>query len=204
SRRGGILDVYAPDAEAPYRLEFLGDEIDSLRQFSPDTQRSLGELTAIEITAPGHGPAVLQARGHLCDYLPPMSWTMLVEPGDLEEQGKFYLERVPDGTGLFAIPGVFQQLTQFPSIHVTALPTSSVDATCHLRVESVDRFSGEVTKVKDELDSAAASDLVVIACHNDAEKKRLGDVLASGQLAQQGRLRLVVGHVQSGFRLVLT
>src|SRR5438874_33703 len=57
SRRGGILDVYASDAEAPYRLELMGDEIDSIRQFSPDTQRSLGELTAIEITAPSHGPA---------------------------------------------------------------------------------------------------------------------------------------------------
>jgi transcription-repair coupling factor (superfamily II helicase) len=203
SRRGGILDVYSADAEAPYRLEFLGDEIDSLRQFSPDTQRSLGDLTAIEITAPAHGTMTREARGHVADYLPPGSWTMLVEPGELEEQGRFYLERVPDVTGLFSIAGVFQQLTGFPSIHVTALPSSSMEATCHLRVESVERFSGDVTKVKDELDSAAARDLVMIACHNDAEKKRLGDVLAAGQLAQSGRLRLVVGHVTSGFRLVL-
>ena len=141
-------------------------------------------------------------RGHLADYLPQSSWTLLVEPGDLREQGKFYLERVADLTGLFSIPSVFQQLTRFPSIHVTALPSSSVEATCHLRVESVERFSGDVTKVKDELDSAAATDLVFIACHNEAEKKRLGEVLASGRLAQEGRLRLVVGHVTSGFRLV--
>src|SRR5205085_8551555 len=117
------------DAEAAYQREFVGDEIDSSRQFSPDAQRSLGELTAIEITAPSHGSAALEARGHLCDYLPPLSWTMLVEPGDLEEQGKFYLERVPDITGLFAVSGVFQQLTQLPSIHVTALPSSSMEAT---------------------------------------------------------------------------
>ena len=42
SRRGGILDIFSPDAEAPYRFEFFGDEIDSIRQFSPLTQRSLG------------------------------------------------------------------------------------------------------------------------------------------------------------------
>lgn len=203
SRRGGILDVYAPDAEAPYRLEFLGDEIDSIRQFSPDTQRSLGDLTAVDITAPTQGPLTAELHGHLADYLPRGSWTLLVEPGDLQEQGKIYLERVADITGLFSIPGVLQQLTQFPSIHVTALPSSSMEATCHLRVESVERFSGDVTKVKDELDSAAAADLVLVACHNEAEKKRLGDVLAAGQLAQSGRLRLVVGHVHSGFRLVL-
>ncbi len=40
SRRGGILDIYPPHAIAPYRLEFFGDEIDSLRQFDPATQRS--------------------------------------------------------------------------------------------------------------------------------------------------------------------
>src|SRR5205823_14188749 len=120
----------------------------------------------------------------------------------LQEQGKFYLGRVADVTGLFSIPGVFQQLTRFASIHVTALPSSSVEATCHLRVESVERFSGDVTKVKDELDSAAAGDLVLVACHNEAEKKRLGDVLAAGQLAQSERLRLVIGQVHAGFRFL--
>jgi transcription-repair coupling factor (superfamily II helicase) len=204
SRRGGIVDVYSADAEAPYRLEFVGDQIESIRQFSPDTQRSLGELSSIQITAPSHGASAAAADGHLCDYLPSATWIVLVEPGDLEEQGKFYLERVPDITGLFSVAGVFQQLTRLPSIYVTALPTSSVEATCHLRVESVERFSGDVTKVKDELDSAAAGDLVLIACHNEAEKKRLGDVLAFGKLAEAGHLRLVIGHVQSGFRLVLS
>ncbi len=78
-----------------------------------------------------------------------------------------------------------------------------MEATCHLRAESVERFSGDVTKVKDELDATAATDLVLIACHNEAEKKRLGDVLAGGQFAAAGRLHLVVGHVHAGFRLVL-
>src|SRR6185369_4149608 len=53
SQRGGILDVFSPDAESPYRLEFFGNEIESIRQFSPETQRSLGEVQAVEITAQG-------------------------------------------------------------------------------------------------------------------------------------------------------
>src|SRR5262249_20312893 len=44
SRRGGLLDVYAPDADSPYRIEFFGDEIESIRQFAPHTQRSLGTV----------------------------------------------------------------------------------------------------------------------------------------------------------------
>src|SRR5205823_12376348 len=86
SRRGGILDVYSPDAEAPYRIEFLGDQIESIRQFAPETQRSLGDLQAVEVTAQGHGIRADGWHGHLCDYLPTQAWTMLVETADLEEQ----------------------------------------------------------------------------------------------------------------------
>src|SRR6202522_3078082 len=38
--RGGILDVYSPEAERPLRIEFFGDEADSIRKFDPASQRS--------------------------------------------------------------------------------------------------------------------------------------------------------------------
>jgi transcription-repair coupling factor (superfamily II helicase) len=38
--RGGILDVYGPEMERPVRIDFFGDEIESMRRFDPDTQRS--------------------------------------------------------------------------------------------------------------------------------------------------------------------
>ncbi len=41
--RGGILDVFPPAAEHPYRVEFFGDEIDRIRAFSVADQRSLPE-----------------------------------------------------------------------------------------------------------------------------------------------------------------
>jgi transcription-repair coupling factor (superfamily II helicase) len=213
SRRGGIFDVFSPDAEAPYRLEFFGDEIESIRQFSQQTQRSLGDSKAVEITGAGverpfaesngnGSPLRVAHSGHLCDYLPNDAWTILVEPDDLNEQGKHYLERVADPTGLFSVQGVFGQLLRFPSIQISALPAPTVEAACHLRIESVERFSGNVSKLAEELDGAAAGDRVLIACHNDAECKRLTQVLAAGQLAQSDRLRLVTGHVRAGFRMV--
>ena len=50
--KGGILDVFSPSAEMPYRIEFFDDEIDSIRTFNPDTQRSLVNHKKINI-----GPA---------------------------------------------------------------------------------------------------------------------------------------------------
>jgi transcription-repair coupling factor (superfamily II helicase) len=38
--RGGILDVYSPEADRPLRLELFGDEVESIRKFDPGTQRS--------------------------------------------------------------------------------------------------------------------------------------------------------------------
>jgi transcription-repair coupling factor (superfamily II helicase) len=42
--RGGILDVYSPEMDRPVRIEFFGDEIESIRRFDPDTQRSASTL----------------------------------------------------------------------------------------------------------------------------------------------------------------
>lgn len=50
SRRGGILDVYSRANQYPIRIEFFGDEIESLRTFDPATQRSLENVESVDIT----------------------------------------------------------------------------------------------------------------------------------------------------------
>jgi len=42
--RGGILDVYSPEMDRPVRIEFFGDEVESIRRFDPETQRSASTL----------------------------------------------------------------------------------------------------------------------------------------------------------------
>ncbi len=51
SRRGGIIDVFPPQAEAPVRIELVGREIESLRRFDPETQRSVGPTESVELGA---------------------------------------------------------------------------------------------------------------------------------------------------------
>jgi transcription-repair coupling factor (superfamily II helicase) len=50
SRRGGILDIWPPSEPFPARLEFFGDELDTLRYFDPTTQRTVRALETIEVT----------------------------------------------------------------------------------------------------------------------------------------------------------
>jgi len=46
SLRGGILDVFSPEARCPVRIELFGDEVESIREFDANTQRSVGPLGA--------------------------------------------------------------------------------------------------------------------------------------------------------------
>ncbi|MDE3231451.1 MAG: hypothetical protein KGO05_16350, partial [Chloroflexota bacterium] len=50
THRGGIVDVFSPAMERPVRVEFFGDEIESIRTFDPETQRSLNPVPAAALT----------------------------------------------------------------------------------------------------------------------------------------------------------
>ena len=47
--RGGVLDVFTPTGGQPVRIEFFGDEIERMRSFDPQTQRTLREVAAVDI-----------------------------------------------------------------------------------------------------------------------------------------------------------
>ncbi len=54
--RGGILDVWSATADAPSRLDFFGDQIESLRSFDLASQRSTGDLATLQIVPWGEIP----------------------------------------------------------------------------------------------------------------------------------------------------
>lgn len=47
--RGGIIDIFPSGSPLPYRIELFGDEIDSIRAFDPETQRSLDKVERVEL-----------------------------------------------------------------------------------------------------------------------------------------------------------
>jgi transcription-repair coupling factor (superfamily II helicase) len=62
--RGGIMDVYSPEMERPVRIDFFGDEIESMRRFDPETQRSssaVDEVLLLPLTETPETEATLGA-----------------------------------------------------------------------------------------------------------------------------------------------
>lgn len=202
SLRGGILDIFPPDATEPVRVELFGDDVESIRPFDPETQRSSGKEDSVTVTALPHLDGNLEKLGHLADFLPEDAWVALISPPDLKFEGAQYLSRVEDRRGLYSIEATFAKLLKKPSVSIATFSADSLDSTCHLRVESVERFSGELTKVKAELDSAAGVDRVLIACHNAGEVERLKEVFVDTEISRAGRLSLTLGRIRSGFRMI--
>jgi transcription-repair coupling factor (superfamily II helicase) len=126
SRRGGILDIWPPSEDLPARLDFFGDELDTLRTFDPGTQRKVRSLEKLLVSParealPGYAanleinpedlnefylPLIHPAMASMLDYLPQQAM-ILVEDLDLlrasiseieEEAVKMRRESITEGT----------------------------------------------------------------------------------------------------------
>src|SRR6266404_1822810 len=74
--RGGIVDLYSWQAPLPVRLEFFGDNVESLREFDIDTQTSVRDLHKIDILL----GAANDQSGFVRDYIGKDDLTIEIEP----------------------------------------------------------------------------------------------------------------------------
>ncbi len=112
--RGGIVDVYSFSHDNPYRLDFFGDEVDSIREFDIETQLSEQRLEAIDIV----GDSTLEQGGDLtsfAQYLP----SFVVWASDDWSMVRFRLDS--------AIGGVSGNGWQFDGSTLEMRDTSSFD-----------------------------------------------------------------------------
>ncbi len=70
AQRGGILDVFSYSNDLPYRLEFFGDEIESIRVFDPDSQLSKEKLTFISLIPNVQTRLVQEVRESFLNFIP--------------------------------------------------------------------------------------------------------------------------------------
>jgi len=83
SVRGGIVDVFASSSEKPARIELLGNEIVSLREFDPQAQSSIKQIETLLIPSAKEYP--LDTCSNLLNYLPQESLIFLQEPSNIED-----------------------------------------------------------------------------------------------------------------------
>ncbi|MFO7904396.1 MAG: transcription-repair coupling factor [Pirellulaceae bacterium] len=199
SVRGGILDLFAADWDQPVRIELFGDEIESIRRFDVATQRSTETLERIEMTVvrperEGDTP--------FTDHVPPSSWFVLVDLPRVEAEAQRYYSQLESPERCLDPRQVHRGLMQFPLASVAAFTQSPAGPVCRLPLESIERLSGDIDKVRGELDRIGDEHQVYLLAHTEAERQRLGEIFAPIRLMQEGRLHLLVGRLSRGFRFV--
>ena len=205
--RGGILDVFPPTASSPYRLEFFGDELESVRSFDPASQRSDETRDRVTIAfvptrAAEGGPVSPQATTNLMDYLPPDAWIVWQDPLEIAEVGRSFLARLAGPTGVYTFEAVVQQARAFRRLDLSSFTTSGVSDAFGLRTESLPAFSGHAEVVREELGELASAGTVILFSDKEAERDRIAEIVSAMGSEAQGRIRLGIGRLAAGFRLV--
>ncbi|OGN97194.1 MAG: transcription-repair coupling factor [Chloroflexi bacterium RBG_13_51_36] len=88
SKRGGIIDVFPPCNQLPVRVEFLGNQIESMRYFEPENQRSTSPVSSLTVTPAREFVSMTDgcevASGSVLDYLDRDALLVLDDPRGIE------------------------------------------------------------------------------------------------------------------------
>jgi transcription-repair coupling factor (superfamily II helicase) len=108
SIRGGILDVFSFAHDHPFRVEFFGEEVESIRSFDPATQLSVDKMDRITILPDMSERLEVESRESFLSFLPPGAMIWVDDLTGLQELADLYTEKLQklldtDTAGIFPI-----------------------------------------------------------------------------------------------------
>jgi transcription-repair coupling factor (superfamily II helicase) len=208
SWRGGIVDVWPLSSPWPVRLEFFGDELESLREFDPHTQLSREQIESVTLPPAGE-ISLLKKRGaadaepgaevappalaSLLDYLPDDAMLVLCEPDALLDHALRYRQQVPPDDAFFLPWDDFLAAAEqrgFTRLDLAA--TEATEPTDELAFTSLDAFRPiAATLPEPQVAEAQRREFfaqlhrwgrqehrVHVFCNNDGERQRFRELWA--------------------------
>jgi len=227
--RGGIVDIYAAlveeenmdsrlrgndkkaDGADPstssgraMRVEFFGDEIESIRSIDLDSQRSSGTIEAVRIVSPVTGGEDNQM---FVDVLPRDTLIVLEEPNDIPEVATVYLERAQDSKRLFSWKQIYEGMAKFGQLRISRFAGQNADEYLKVDVKSVQKYqpssttawAGHKEALGELVEKARGGKKVYLYCEAAAEIGRVKEIIATGGKSIPKNLNLVSGFINQGF-----
>jgi len=214
--RGGIIDIYlagefeqaAELVGLTIRIDFFGDQIESIRRFDLE---SLGSGETLEsITIPdikGQLPDTSDST-YLLSLLPPDTIVALWAPLEIAEQARSYLDRLPDAKGVYPLAAILNHAAAFTRLELSQFDQSAsaihtlVDKRVPhvtLPIRSLMRFETEAKKAVAELTELCTTHHVTVFCENAGEKQRFGELLEQSSPGLSGKIDTPIGYLHRGF-----
>lgn len=223
SRRGGIIDIYPMQATAPIRLDFFGNEIESIARFDPSTQRSVAEQSHATVTPKGSRFAAFQPMA-LFDYLPASIHWLLHEPGELAadalqifSQPETIKAPTPNWNDLLKKRNDVDSWTAFAQIDadmgifgdkVPRIEFATEDLREHRNFPhetafGIERFESEHTSRIDFLKKLGnwqkEGDGIIVVYNNEGEQQRLNEIIAEEKALHDFYPQFLRGSINHGF-----
>ncbi|MHC4266968.1 MAG: transcription-repair coupling factor [Planctomycetota bacterium] len=246
SLRGGIIDIFpfssmqedqARDATQPcsgtgampYRIEFFGDEVDSIRVFNTETQLSEKKVNRCKIL--GVQTEHINTHTHqktikhegkfnsFIDYIPKDSWVVFKEYDNIESKAKEINDNLQSHDKLFSFNHLVKLCKDFTKIYLSNLSLKRENI-FSFNIKALDHFDHDVDKsIKKIEDVRSSYNNTIIFCSNQAEEQRLSEILSSdtsllphsqkttsgraqkstGRLPSTNNTEYQIGHLNHGF-----
>jgi len=182
--RGGILDVFAPGAPEPVRLDFFGDEVEKITAVDLETMGSDRALDAAELTIAEPGERLAKiATVPPVEILPDGAPVILAETLEIVEQGRGWFERASDPAGLIGPPAVLSALEKrtggLVELNQYSPGTDTASGPIELPVTALPQFTQDATDAIEELRQLTETHDALVCCQNAGEAERFGE-LAEG------------------------
>ncbi|MFM1920304.1 MAG: hypothetical protein RLZZ303_1938 [Candidatus Hydrogenedentota bacterium] len=212
SVRGGIVDIFPISAELPFRFEFFGDEIESIRRFEPETQRSVSSEEGVQILPRSEKALLtkLEKQGGLdalTSYLPKDTLVVIDEiPAVLDEA--HIVERQAAGSRhVMTWEEAEKALDPFAQLNLAQVALERDEKLSRVKMPStsIAGWAGHAQDFWDQLNRWGADGYTVqLICVNSGERRRLYELLEEKgyRPGQEGfDLRVDIGRLRAGFTI---
>ncbi|MBH07399.1 MAG: transcription-repair coupling factor [Phycisphaeraceae bacterium] len=209
--RGGIIDIFPPGGTSGHegqlgavRLDYFGDEVESIRYINTETMGSFGDLQRIQII--GASAQQLQADDqttHFSTLLPANTLVVMHELMELSEQARGYYERLTDPCGIYSPQSVFQHLTRSSHIEINQYSTkSNEDPAISLPIHPLPSFENNAAEAVQQMaqhSMAADAPRLIVLCQKPAERDRLRQLIKEHAPASINSIEIEIGYLHRGF-----
>ena len=198
--RGGLLDVFGFGCTVPVRLDFFGDDLERLHEVDVATQATDRSVPSASFLAAELAASSLAAGVTIASIMPAGWGAILVELGELAEQGRAFADRMADGRGLVPLNELLREV----AAKATAAISLGAFSTSARAEQSIESPVGALGVFPDEAGAAFAA-LAEEARHAEAwlvsdsegEQQRARELLATTEGGD--RVHLAIGHLHRGF-----
>ena len=216
SQRGGIVDFFPLNAGYPIRIEFFGEEVESIREFDPETQLSRQSLNQIDIVMADEKEVLFQ-QPDSASFLMTQGMDhflfFLDEPEELQEKVASLELLYKESSLYLPWPAVLEQLKPYDTFHFSLIPqekeqhqTSSIESIIPATLKQETFKETESAQIK----SARMIDAIAgwveerysidIFCNNEAEKERLIELFREKKIPNFNQfVQTHLGRLSEGF-----